>query len=117
MACDSQVPLPRARSQWWICTTCGSYICTSCRALFLETGQGICPGTIVRGVKAHPPHFTRFLGPRNEQKETDSTAPSRVILLGDVQPSTSQSPGGRVIILENANADNDVQNKDNGQKQ
>ena len=115
MACDSQASLQEAQSQWWICTTCGSYICSNCRALFLETGQGTCPGTIVRGSEAHPPHFTRFLGPRRETEESINNDSSRVVILNDVQYNPSSSPSGRVIILENDDADKDEQNESNGQ--
>ena len=100
VACDTQASVIEARSQWWICTTCGSYICPSCRALFLETSQGTCPGTIARGVDAHPPHFTRFLGPRRDTEEPESNARSTVVLLGDVRRRSAPSPSGRVIILD-----------------
>ena len=115
MACDCQVSLQEAQSQWWICTTCGSYICQSCRALFLETGQGTCPGTIVRGVEAHPPHFSRFLGPRRETDVLDTGEGSGVVLLNDVRRNQSSSPGGRVIILENNDTETEEQNESNGQ--
>ncbi len=115
MACDSQVSLQEAQSQWWICTTCGSYICPSCRALFLETGQETCPGTIVRGVEVHPPHFSRFLGPRRDIDEPDSNEQSRVVLLGDVRRTPQQSQGGRVIILDDDDIHNEEKNKTKGQ--
>ncbi len=115
VACDSQLSLQEAQSQWWICTTCGSYICPSCRALFLESGEGTCPGTIVRGVEAHPPHFTRFLGPRREPEQPDTSESSRVVLLNDVRRNSSSSPGGRVIILDNEHNEKDEQNESNGQ--
>ena len=101
VACDSQTSLEEARSQWWICTICGSYICPSCRALFLETGQNTCPGAIVRGGEAHSPHFTRFLGPRDlgEEPEPESGSPSTVRILGDALKSHPQQSGGKVVIL------------------
>jgi hypothetical protein len=98
-ACDSLTSLQEARSQWWICTICGSYICPSCRALFLETGQDICPGAIVRGSEPHSPHFTRFLGPREPVEDTKPEPPSTVTILGDVLQSRPEQPGGKVIIL------------------
>jgi hypothetical protein len=116
IACDAQVSLEGARSQWWICTTCGSYICPSCRALFLETSNNICPGTIVRGIEAHPTHFTRFLGPRTNNEEPDIDEPSSVVLLGDVRRNPSQVPGGRVVILEDENKHKEEPNETNGQE-
>jgi len=112
VACDLEVPLLEARSQWWICTTCGSYICPSCHALYLETSQRICPGTIVRGVEAHQPHFTRFLLPRHEAELNER---SRVIILGDVKRRQPLSLNGKVIILDDDETDNEEQNETNGQ--
>ncbi|MFX0168360.1 MAG: hypothetical protein ACFE89_03285 [Candidatus Hodarchaeota archaeon] len=116
VACDAHVSLEEARSQWWICTTCGSYMCPSCRALFLETGTGTCPGTIVRGVEAHPPHFTRFLGLQRDVVEPDSSERSKVILLGDVQRRSSHSPGGRVVFLDDDTKRKGEQNEVKGQE-
>lgn len=116
IACDAQVSLEEARSQWWICTTCGSYICPSCRALFLETSNNTCPGTIVRGVEAHPPHFTRFLGLRSNINESDTNEPSKVVLLDDVRRSARQSTGGRVAILEDETKHNEKPNETDGQE-
>lgn len=97
--CDSQVTLRIARRDWWLCTTCGSFVCPRCYVIFRESGQEFCPGTIVRGVEQHPPHFTRFLARR-----TTSTPPveerSTVVILGDVRRRTQPPLGGRVIILE-----------------
>jgi len=110
VACDSQASVTEARSQWWICTTCGSYICQSCRALYLETRQGTCPGTIARGVDAHPPHFTRFLRLRRETEETESSAHSTVVLLGDVPRQPTPPTSARVIILDDDDAESDSDN-------
>lgn len=98
-ACDSLTSLQEARSHWWICTICGSYICPSCRALFLETGQGTCPGAIVRGGEPHSPHFTRFLGPREPVEDPEPEPPSTVTILSDVPRSRPQQSGGKVVIL------------------
>ena len=105
VACDAQASVTEARSQWWICTTCGSYICPSCRALYLETSQGTCPGTIARGVEDHPPHFTRFLGPPPDREEAESNAQSTVVLLGNVRRRTAPSTRGRVLILDDDNTE------------
>lgn len=99
VACDSQTSLEEARSQWWICTICGSYICPPCRALFLETGQNICPSAIVRGGEPHSPHFTRFLGPRDQVEEPDPESPSTIRILDDVPKPRSPQSGGKVVIL------------------
>ncbi|MFX1319099.1 MAG: hypothetical protein ACFE9D_04485 [Promethearchaeota archaeon] len=98
-ACATQVSLENARSQWWICTVCGSYVCPSCRALFLESGQDTCPGAIVRGSEAHSPHFTRFLGPRLESESQPAETRRPVRILGDVSRHSPQPPGGKVVIL------------------
>lgn len=116
VACDSQVTLEKARSQWWICTSCGSYICASCHALFLETGGGTCPGTITRGIEAHAPHFTRFLGPRHEAEISNSSRGSKVILLGDVQRKPQRTSEGRVIILDDSDAESEESTTSNGQE-
>jgi hypothetical protein len=97
--CATHKSLENARSQWWICTVCGSYICPSCRALFLESDQGICPGAIVRGSEAHSPHFTRFLGPRGESESQSIETQSSVRILGDVSRQSVQPSGGKVVIL------------------
>jgi hypothetical protein len=114
VACDLQVPLQEAQSRWWICATCGSYICLSCRALLLETGQATCPGTLVRGVEAHPPHFACFLGPPHKVSHSNTDVHSRVIFLGDVKRGTSPSSNGRVIVLDDTQ-DSDEENTVNGQ--
>lgn len=97
--CDNQVALRVARRDWWLCTTCGSFVCPRCYGIFRESGQEFCPGTIVRGVEQHPPHFTRFLSPR-----TTTTPPvedqSTVVILEDVRRRTPPPKGGRVIILD-----------------
>ena len=112
VACDAQASVTEARSQWWICTTCGSYMCPSCRALYLESDQGTCPGTIVRGVEAHPPHFTRFLGPRREEAPPTDTQ-STVVLLDEILRHSTPQSKGRVIILEDAD---EKENETNGQE-
>ncbi|MFX1564365.1 MAG: hypothetical protein ACFFCH_00075 [Promethearchaeota archaeon] len=99
MACDAQTSIAEARSQWWICTTCGSYICPSCRVLLLETGQGICPGAIIQGSEPHSPHFTRFLGPREPTPVQEPQQRSTVTFLDDVPRRPKQQPGGKVVIL------------------
>jgi hypothetical protein len=106
LACANQVSLDEARREWWICTTCGSYMCPNCRSIFLETGQRTCPGTIVRGVEPHSPHFTRFLGPRGNSEDAQHELHSTVVILGDVPRNQPQSLGGRVIILDNEEAQN-----------
>lgn len=98
-ACATQVSLENARSRWWICTICGSYICPSCRAIFLESGQGTCPGAIVRGGEAHSPHFTRFLGPRLDLESQPTEIQTSVRILGDVPRRSPQPLGGKVVIL------------------
>ena len=104
VTCDTLASVTEARSQWWICTTCGSYMCPSCRALYLESNEGTCPGTIVRGVETHPPHFTRFLGPRSEAEPPETATRPTVVLLEDVGRSQPASTKGRVIILEEKDA-------------
>ncbi len=99
MACDAQTSIAEARSQWWICTTCGSYICPSCRVLLLETGQGICPGAIIQGSEPHSPHFTRFLGPREPTPVQEPQQRSTVTFLDDVPRRPKQQPGGKVVTL------------------
>lgn len=117
VACANQASLDEARREWWICTTCGSYMCPNCRSLFLETGQGACPGTIVLGVESHPPHFTRFLGPREERAELPSEPSSTVVILGDVRRNQPRSPSGRVIILDDDEAQDDADDEMQGQEQ
>jgi hypothetical protein len=117
VACANQVSLDKARREWWICTTCGSYMCPNCRLLFLETSQGACPGTIVRGVESHPPHFTRFLGPRVEPEETQPEPRSTVVILRDVRRNQSGSPCGRVIILDEDEDPGEVDDEMQGQEQ
>ena len=112
VACDSQTSLEEARSQWWICTVCGSYICPSCRALFLETGQSICPGAIVRGGEPHSPHFTRFLGPREQVDDAEPEPSSTVRILGDVPRSRPQQSVGKVVILSDAERPESESNAD-----
>jgi len=114
VACDSHASVTEARNEWWICTTCGSYMCPSCRALYLETSQDTCPGTIVRGVESHPPHFTRFLGPRREAEEPWTITHSTVVLLEDVRRPQLPSTKGRVIILEDEDAEQN--NETDGQE-
>lgn len=117
IACANQVSLDEARREWWICTTCGSYMCPNCRSLFLETGQGTCPGTIVRGVESHPPHFTRFLGPREEPEVVPPESRSTVVILEDVRRNQSHSPGGRVIILDDDEPQDETDEETQGQEQ
>jgi hypothetical protein len=101
IACDAQVSVDEARRTWWICTTCGSYMCPNCRAIFLESGDGICPGTIVRGVEPHSPHFTKFLGPRPSSDEPVGEEGPGIVILGNVpRTKRSQSRGGKVIMLQ-----------------
>ena len=114
VACDTQASVSEARSQWWICTTCGSYICPSCHALYIETSQGTCPGTIARGVDTHPPHFTRFLGPRRDVEERDANSRPSVVLLEDVHRQPTSPTSGRVIILEDDDAEQ--KSETNGQE-
>ncbi|MFX1562816.1 MAG: hypothetical protein ACFFDP_05875 [Promethearchaeota archaeon] len=108
--CDSQVALRIARREWWLCTTCGSFVCPRCYIIFQESGQEFCPGTIVRGVEPHPPHFTRFLARR-----TAATHPveerSTVVILEDVRRRTPPPLGGRVIILDDS--ESEINNNDN----
>ncbi|MFW9831918.1 MAG: hypothetical protein ACFFD8_09085 [Candidatus Thorarchaeota archaeon] len=99
VACDTQVPMLEARNKWWICTICGSYICPNCRALFLETGQVTCPGSIVRGSESHSPHFTRFLAPRQGSQEQENEPTATVVILADVPRQKPRVPSGKVIIL------------------
>ncbi len=99
MVCDTQTSLVEARSQWWICTTCGSYICPNCRTLFLETGQNTCPGAIIQGSEPHSPHFTRFLGPRDSSEVTELERSSSVTILADVPRRRVTQPSGKVVIL------------------
>lgn len=102
--CALQAPLQQANQDWWLCTTCGSYVCPDCYALFHSSEQGNCPGSIVRGTEIHPPHFTRFLSPRQEDTPPQETERSTVVILGDVRREARQQtpppPGGRVIILD-----------------
>ncbi|MFW9934645.1 MAG: hypothetical protein ACFFDU_03825 [Candidatus Thorarchaeota archaeon] len=116
VACDSQATLEEARSQWWICTSCGSYICASCRALLLEAGEDICPGAIARGTEAHAPHFSRFLGPRREADNSDSNRGSKVVFLGDVRRKPQHTPEGRVIIFDDDEAQSEESTTSNGQE-
>ncbi len=92
-------------------------MCPNCRSLFLETGQGTCPGTIVRGVESHPPHFTRFLGPREEPEVVPPESRSTVVILEDVRRNQSHSPGGRVIILDDDETKDETDEETQGQEQ
>jgi hypothetical protein len=92
-------------------------VCPTCRSLFLETGQGTCPGTIVRGVESHSPHFTRFLEPREELEDASTEPHSTVVILGDVRRNQHSSPGGRVIILDDEEDQDDTDNDSPGQEQ
>ncbi|MFW9985322.1 MAG: hypothetical protein ACFFDJ_02025 [Candidatus Odinarchaeota archaeon] len=116
VACDAQVPLDEARRIWWICTTCGSYMCPNCRAIFLESGNGTCPGTIVRGVEPHPPHFTQFLDPRLTNDEILGEEDSSIVILGDVpRQGHPKKKGGKVIILQDKEREpNDSDPNDEG---
>ncbi len=75
-------------------------MCPNCRAIFLKTEQGICSGTIVRGVEAHQPHFTRFLPSRGEETSPLEEEHSRVVILGDVQRQNNTTPKGKVIVFK-----------------
>jgi hypothetical protein len=111
--CDIQVALRVARRDWWLCTICGSFVCPRCYTIFQESGQEFCPGTIVRGVEQHSPHFTRFLAPQTAATQS-AEEESTVILLGDVRRRTSPPLGGRVIILEDVEPENKNSNQSTG---
>jgi hypothetical protein len=100
--CDEQVSLEIARQEWWICTICSSYVCPRCYSLFRESPQDTCPGTISRAIEAHTPHFTRFLGRRRINNQSQTEQRTSVVILGDV-PRNQRPPRprrGKVIILE-----------------
>lgn len=96
--CDDSGSLEVAHQDWWICTSCGSYLCPRCHTLFTRSGDEICPGTIVRGAEPHPPHLTRFLSPRTNP-EQEHQGGSSVRILEDVPHRPIPKPGGRVVIL------------------
>ena len=98
--CDDTVSLENARQDWWICTSCGSYMCPRCHTLFTQSGDEICPGTIVRGVEPHPPHLSRFLAPRPNPEPSRPNGSSSVVILNDVPRRPRSQSGGRVIFLE-----------------
>ncbi|MFX1474765.1 MAG: hypothetical protein ACFFCO_04700 [Promethearchaeota archaeon] len=97
--CDDAVSLEAARQDWWICTSCGSYLCPRCYTLFTRSGDDICPGTIVRGAEPHPPHLTRFLAPRTNPEPPTHQGESSVVILEDIPRRPPPRTGGRVIIL------------------
>jgi hypothetical protein len=97
--CDETVTLEVARQDWWICTSCGSYLCPRCHTLFTRSGDEICPGTIVRGAEPHPPHLTRFLAPRTNPEPLTDQEGSSVVILDDIPRRPTPKTGGRVIIL------------------
>ncbi len=111
--CDKQVTLEIARQDWWLCTICGSYVCPQCYIIFRESGQDFCPGTIVRGVEQHLPHFTRFLAPRANASPNAGEQPT-VAILGDVRRRTPLPRGGRVIILGDADPERNNESQATG---
>lgn len=105
--CDETVSLESARQDWWICTSCGSYMCPRCYTLFTRSGDEICPGTIVRGAEPHPPHLTRFLAPRANPEPSRQDGNSSVVILDDAPRRPTPKPGGRVIFLEDKEPEED----------
>ncbi len=107
--CDEQVSLEVARQEWWICTICSSYVCPRCYSLFRHSPQDTCPGTISRVIEVHTPHFTRFLGRRRIEQQSQPEQRTTVVMLGDV-PRNKRQPKpqrGKVIILEEESSESD----------